>query len=156
MKIAVVSDTHGSEINILEFINKIGRIDMIIHLGDCVDDVRFIRRHYNGKIISVRGNCEDIAREPLVINEVIENIRFIICHGHSFGVKKSIMGYLYKALENEAKIALFGHTHIEAIEDIEGVLLINPGSLSRSLGKGNSYCVIEIDGSEIHSNIVYL
>lgn len=156
LRIAVVSDTHEYEIQIMKFLDKVQDCDYILHLGDCVKDVEIIRRHFKGKVINVRGNCDLGNVAPLLINEEIDGHRILMSHGHQFSVKSNVMSYLYKALESQAKIALFGHTHIEGIEVVEGVHLINPGSLARSKGKGNSYCIIETEKDKIDAKIMYL
>ena len=34
MKVLIVSDTHGQELNLLKAIQKVSPIDLLIHLGD--------------------------------------------------------------------------------------------------------------------------
>ena len=38
MKILIVSDTHGRHRNLDEVLEREGKIDMLIHLGDVEDD----------------------------------------------------------------------------------------------------------------------
>ena len=57
-------------------------------------------------------------------------------------------GLLNLALEAKRRgcdIALYGHTHVADICEMEGVTLINPGSLRYSMGKGGSYCYLVVN-----------
>ena len=54
---------------------------------------------------------------------------------------------------------LFGHTHVPCVEEQEGILFVNPGSLTypRQEGHKSSYAIMEIsDSGEIHVEIEYL
>ena len=49
-----------------------------------------------------------------------------------------------EAKRRDCQIALYGHTHNALISEIEGVTLINPGSLRYSVGKGGGYCYLVV------------
>ena len=50
-------------------------------------------------------------------------------YGHFYHVKMSLEKLHYKALELGANIVCYGHSHCIAVEKINGVLFINPGSI---------------------------
>ena len=55
--------------------------------------------------------------------------------------------------------AFFGHIHVPVLEELDGVLLVNPGSLAfpRQRGRRPSYAVLDTDGKGgMHVEIRYL
>jgi putative phosphoesterase len=152
--IAVVSDTHRRIGAIKKVIKKIQNADVLIHLGDNVDDLHELTERFNGKIVNVKGNCDfcvDVPNDRLI---EIEGKRIFLTHGHRYGVKYDFMRLKYKALEVKADIVLFGHTHVQQIEYDEGILFINPGSPSMSRGAFNSIALIDIDENKVQPRLV--
>ena len=154
MRIGVISDTHR-DINSIERLGeKIRDLDVLIHLGDNVEDVALLKKHYKGKIINVRGNCDFAAGTP---NDLVEEIcgkKFFLTHGHRYGVKENLLRLRYMALETGADIVLYGHTHIGQIDFEEGIWYINPGSVSEPRDGARSYAIININGECIEPNLI--
>lgn len=133
MKIAFIGDTHNSSYAIKLAMNCINNedVDVLIHLGDCTDDIEEISKYYKGKIYAVSGNCDFYSNYP---NEQLLNIdgkSIFITHGNLYGVKYNLTSLAIKAESVGADIALFGHTHVKTREEYNGVLLMNPGSISK-------------------------
>lgn len=156
MLIGVVSDTHRDKAAIRKAANELINADVLIHLGDNDSDVEELGELYKNKIISVRGNCDFMSTTPLELVEELEGVRILITHGHKYDVKHSLLKLKYRAIELEADIALYGHTHISEIDFEEGVWLINPGSAALSRDGHNSVAVIEIIDEEIKPSIKIL
>jgi predicted phosphodiesterase len=55
--------------------------------------------------------------------------RLLAVHGHLQDVKFGYDRLSYYAGDQQATIALFGHTHRPCVEWLGGVLLLNPGAL---------------------------
>ena len=51
------------------------------------------------------------------------------CHGHTLDVHNGLDYLVATAKKNNCKIALYGHTHLYKTELIDGVFVMNPGSL---------------------------
>ena len=154
MRIGVVSDTHRNKSSIEQLGGKIGGLDMLIHLGDNVEDISIIKKYYKGKIISVKGNCDFFNSVP---NDMLEEIcgkKVFITHGHKYSVKDNLSKLRYKALEIGATIVLYGHTHIGQIDFQEGIWYINPGSVSLPRDGGRSFAIINIDEEAIEPSLV--
>lgn len=154
MRIGVISDTHRCISSIEQLGGKISGLDVLIHLGDNVEDISIIEKYYKGKIINVRGNCDFSANTP---NDRLENIfgkRIFLTHGHRYAVKENLFKLRYKALEAEADIVLYGHTHIAQIDFEEGIWYINPGSISEPRDGGRSFAVINVSEDCIEPNII--
>ena len=83
----------------------------------------------------------------------------MVTHGHNYGVSMDLYGISEEAAARECEIVFFGHTHKPVIEKKNGVLVINPGSLSfpRQEGRRPSYVVMELhEGEEPEVEIRYL
>jgi putative phosphoesterase len=154
LKIGLISDTHGYINYINKAMEKLNNTDMIIHLGDNVKDVKYIKLKYKNKIINVKGNCDitcTVASEKI---EIIENKRFLITHGHKYNVKRDLLNLKYKAVECRADIVLFGHTHVADITYENGIWFINPGSASLPRNRINTVAVLELNDNKINSYII--
>src|SRR5659263_307561 len=149
MRIGVISDTHRNASKIELLGDKIKALDVLIHLGDNVDDISIIEKYYKGRIINVKGNCDFSTSTPYDRLEDICGKRIFITHGHKYSVKQGLLKLRYKALETGADIVLYGHTHIGKIDFEEGVWYINPGSASEPRDGYPSFAIIDIKGEAI-------
>lgn len=154
MRIGVVSDTHRNVSSIELLGEQIKAVDVVIHLGDNVDDISIIEKHYKGKIINVKGNCDFSSKTP---NDRVEDVggkKIFLTHGHKYSVKENLYKLRYMALETEAHIVLYGHTHIAKIDFEEGIWYINPGSASEPRDGERSFAIINIDGDVIDPTLI--
>lgn len=154
MQIGVISDTHRCISSIEQLGGKLKGLDVLIHLGDNVDDISIIEKYYKGKIINVKGNCDFSTNTP---NDRLEEIcgkKVFLTHGHRYGVKENLFNLRYKAIETEADIVLYGHTHIGKIDFEEGIWYINPGSASLPKDGARSFAIISINQECIEPNLI--
>ena len=149
MKIGVISDTHRYVGDATSLINSLGNVDLIVHLGDNIEDVEILSSVYKGKIINVRGNCDFSKKVPSELIEEIGGRRFFVTHGNRYDVKYDLSKLRYRALELEANIVLFGHTHVSQIEYIDGIWFINPGSPTLPRNGVRSVAIIGIEEDKI-------
>lgn len=155
VKIFVVSDTHGNIDEFIRFVKPLEKPDLIIHLGDYVEDSLAIEKSLNVKTIKVKGNCDFSQKgieEEIVLD--IEGKRIFATHGHNYDVKMGILNVFYKAKEEKIDLVLYGHTHKPSIVLEEGITFLNPGSPSmpRGLNK-RTFAIIDID-KKINSKII--
>lgn len=138
MKILIVSDTHGDIDNLLKGIKQIEKPDMLLHLGDYVEDGINIGKEMNIPTTIVKGNG-DYTRNDYNYDEIVEigDKRIFMTHGHKYNVNFSLSNLFYKGKENRADYILFGHTHIPIIEKINDITIMNPGSPSSPRGYDN-------------------
>lgn len=148
MKILVISDTHGKIDEALNLIKNMDKPELIIHLGDYVEDGEKIEKETGIKVELVRGNG-DIFNRKYEDDRLLEigGKRIFLTHGHKYRVKYHILNLLYKAEELKADIALFGHTHVPLIVKEDSIMVMNPGSISFPRGYENpkTYGIIDID-----------
>lgn len=143
-KLIILSDSHGNTKGIAELLPLMAENDYVIHLGDGGTDMREARSLYPEKVYTCGGNCDFFSPLPDDGELEVEGLKIYFCHGHKYGVKSDLHALALAAKKRGCDIALYGHTHLARIEEIEGVLLINPGNLRRAVGKGGSYCYLVI------------
>ena len=156
MLIGVISDTHRYKWVIEDAVEKMGEVDMIIHLGDNVQDVEEISKYFKGKIINVKGNCDFSKSVPAEIIEMIEGKKFLITHGHRYDVKNSMTRLKLKALEVSADVVLFGHSHVSGIAYEDGIWFVNPGSPAVPRNSFFSVALIKLEDGEVKASIIEL
>lgn len=129
MKLLVLSDSHGNVDNMARAVERTCP-DMILHLGDVMPDGAKLHAQFPAiSFEQVPGNCDWGASAPAEKILCIEDKRILMCHGHTFHVKESLLTILYAAQERQADILLFGHTHKIFSETRNGVAMLNPGSI---------------------------
>ena len=122
--ILIISDYHKEENKVLSLI-KSHTPNVILCLGDGESKDEF---YIENNIISVKGNC-DYANLPLVKVFEYDGKRFLMVHGHLHSVYFDVYKLYLLALEQKADYVLYGHTHIQDIEEYEGITFVNPGAL---------------------------
>lgn len=149
MKILVLSDSHGHIQAMLDAVDA-EKPDMILHLGDHDRDCRQLREDYPHIILrAVRGNCDLRAAEPEYDEFVVEKKRVYMTHGHLYSVKTSLDSVMNTAFCRGADILLFGHTHMTCNKEMQGLRIVNPGSI----GYHKSYAVLEIEHGAVNCEI---
>lgn len=154
MKILVVSDTHGNYLAPVKILEETGA-EMLIHLGDEINDALTLELIVDVPVIKIPGNCDHGARDPRERLEEISGRMFFMTHGDLYMVKSGLEKLVKKAGELKASVALFGHTHLPFIQKQEGVLLVNPGTLM-SKSDSRSYALLTVTPSKINAEIIYL
>lgn len=127
--ILVISDTHGAKMKMAAAVRRFPDADMIFHLGDTSRDADYIRKITDKPVYSVRGNCDLSADAETELVLLVEGLRILLVHGHKQSVKSSLLGLGLFAQEQEASVALFGHTHVPTEQFWNEIQLCNPGSL---------------------------
>lgn len=161
MKILIVSDTHRKDENLQRVIAENAPLDMLIHLGDSEGS--------EGKIAGWAGeDCElhmvlgnndffsDLDREKEL---KVGQYRVLLTHGHYYNVSLGVERLEEEARERNIDIAMYGHTHRPFYEVHNGMIILNPGSLSypRQEGRRPSYMLMEIDEEgEAHFTLNFL
>lgn len=156
MKLLVVSDTHGDVGPVLQIFGR-DKVDLILHAGDHFQDGVKLAAMVGIPVVAVTGNCDPPWAGPAEELLAVAGKNIFITHGHFYGVKSGVSSLVERARELKADVVIFGHTHraVEARE--QGILIMNPGSITRPRSTaGPSYGLIEINGPNISSEIIYL
>jgi uncharacterized protein len=154
MKILVVSDTHGNYLAPLECMID-PNIEMIIHLGDHISDATELESLLEIPIVKVPGNCDNSALEPREITLSLKDRIFFITHGDHYRVKADTGLLVQRAQQKNADVALYGHTHYPLVSKVEGILLVNPGTLMTGSAM-KSAAIITIKGGNVSTEIIYI
>lgn len=149
MKILIVSDTHGRHGNLDEVLEREGKIDMLLHLGDVEDDEHYIEAIAEYPVHMLSGNNDFFSYLPGEKEIKIGKYKVFMTHGHGYYVSVNTKRLREAAKARGVDIVMFGHTHKPYI-DVEGDLkVVNPGSLSypRQEGRQASYVIMEINAN---------
>lgn len=156
VEIFVVSDTHGRIEDFINYSKKLDKPDLIIHLGDYVEDGFEIKERMGIETIIVKGNCDFLINGNINEEEILtlNEKRIFITHGHRYNVKMDILDLFYRAKEEMADLVLFGHTHAPLISEEGGILFMNPGSPSLPRGLiDKSFGFLDIE-EQINTKII--
>ena len=175
MKFLIASDLHGSYAwteKLLKVFND-GKFDMLVLLGDLYyhgprnpfpDDYNPMKvsealNKIKDKLFVLKGNCD------AEVDEMISDFKFnqtlsmniagktvFFSHGHNFN-KENFP-------EGKFDVMFYGHFHKNFIEEIDGKVVVNPGSIALPKdGTTNSYAtlndeeiaIFDFDGNKINS-----
>lgn len=130
MKILVFSDSHGSNLLMMDMIEK-KQPDAVFHLGDLTSDAREIACVFPKiKLCNVRGNNDWDDGAPWGTAVRFGGVPFYLCHGHREHARQGIELVAQAALNAGCRVALYGHTHKPFSGSFLGVQVFNPGSIS--------------------------
>ncbi|MCG8533031.1 MAG: phosphodiesterase [Desulfovibrionales bacterium] len=151
MKLLLLSDIHGCPIGLEQALALAdqSQVDRILILGDLLnhgprnpvlDDydpqkVADILNANAGRITCVRGNCDSEVDQMLISVPVlgeyalvlVDGRQMFITHGHIHGPDKL-------PILSRGDLFCSGHTHIPMIEEKDGTILFNPGSVTLPKG----------------------
>jgi putative phosphoesterase len=152
MKCLCFSDSHGSPHNIRLALSKHPDAEVIFFLGDGLRDLEDFVLDRSRAFFAVQGNCDYHALLGESFVKKTDSItlmgkRIFFTHGDLYGVKYGLDGVKKLAIDYNADVVLFGHTH-QPLEkyvptDEGGFYLFNPGSIGGGYG-GASYGIINI------------
>lgn len=134
MKIAVISDSHYEASSINEVKKYLNDVDIIFHCGDGAPDTKLLEGDFNGEIYAVKGNCDISNEYPSERIVEVMGIKIFITHGNMYNVKNEYNTIFYKGKEVGADIVLFGHSHKALINKYDGLIIMNPGSVTFPYG----------------------
>ena len=148
-KILVVSDNHGKLDNVYTLLEENPDIAYFIHLGDSEGNEEMIRKHLpkgcEGHF--VQGNNDFFACLPKEAELKLGKEKLFLTHGHLYGVGFDLNRLADEARDKKCSMALFGHTHRPFSRVVNGVLCLNPGSISfpRQDNRIPSYAMLFLD-----------
>lgn len=156
MKILVISDTHGKLNKVRDIFPKLKNIDLIAHAGDHYQDAEKLSKEFGIPFVAVKGNCDGSYSDNDFEIISTEYGKLLLTHGHMQNVNSHLSTLMYKALENDCKAAIFGHTHRALTDEAGGIRLINPGSLTKPRdGSDGSYAIVRTSPDSLDASIVY-
>ena len=147
MKVLIDSDTHRRDDNFYKVLAMEKPIDLLIHAGDSEGTEDEMERAAGVPMRGVAGNNDFFSLCPSEDAFMLGPHFTFLTHGHRFYISTSEETLLEEAKAIQARIVIFGHTHRPVAREEDGVLLLNPGSLTypRQIGRKPSYIILNVD-----------
>lgn len=159
MRILIVSDTHKRNENFLEAVRREKPLDLIIHCGDVEGSEYLVSEAGDCPAYIVMGNNDFFSSLPREVVCDIGNYRVWVTHGHNYYVSMGNETIKKVAKQREMDIVMYGHSHKPVVDESDGVIAVNPGSLSypRQYDRRPSYILMELDREgKAHFDIRYI
>lgn len=151
----VLSDSHG-DLSSAHKILQTEKFDMILHLGDCIEDMKELKNCYDIPIEGVIGNVDYITDGEDKKFLTIEGHKILMCHGHKYKVNQSIEYLVTFGKNRGVDIILFGHTHTPVIMKTSPAVM-NPGSIVRPRNvEKPSYGILILEKNKIKMEIIFI
>ncbi|MHB1096647.1 MAG: metallophosphoesterase family protein [Gemmatimonadaceae bacterium] len=124
-EIGLISDTHG--LLRPEVHDALAGVSLILHAGDVCSETILDELALIAPVQAVFGNCDPpwergLAQERIV---TVEGVRIHVSHGHEVG--RPTAARLIAAYPG-FDVIVYGHTHVQKVERVGGVLVVNPGA----------------------------
>lgn len=125
IEIGLISDTHG--LLRAEVHDALAGVSLILHAGDVCSATILDELALIAPVQAVFGNC-DAPWDPGLTQErvvTVEGVRIHVSHGHEVGrptAERLIAAY--PAFD----VIVYGHTHVQKVERVGDVLVVNPGA----------------------------
>lgn len=147
MKICVCSDSHGNWYGLQEMVDR-ENPEMLWFLGDGERDWGQVKLSQQTAFVAVCGNCDFMSMEPPYRKIKLYGKTIYLTHGHLYGAKQGLYGLMNQALQHQADMVLYGHTHHAQLDEREGCLYLCPGSMGH---QEERYAIVTIpeDGGNI-------
>lgn len=161
MKYLFASDIHGSAYYCRKLLDAFReeQAERLVLLGDLLyhgprndlpreyapkEVIALLNEHKN-KIYAVRGNCEAEVDQMVLEFPVMADYCILSVDGRTF---YAIHGHIYNQDNlpplQEGDILIHGHTHVLKAQQMDGYILLNPGSVSiPKEGNPATYAVLE-------------
>lgn len=149
MNVLILSDTHG-QVTAAQRVIRAEKPNYLIHLGDTLRDAQQLEALFPYlPICAVPGNNDWFCDHPKEKAISLGNERIFLCHGHTTNVKYGTELQLARTVREGCTVSLFGHTHRPLLREKNGILLLNPGSLTYS----GTYAVLTLGEGERRAEI---
>lgn len=154
MDILVLSDSHGAVAPMVRAV-ELAIPDLILHLGDCWRDGERLRDRFPDiPLEQVPGNCDFLSDAPTEQLLVLGGKRILMCHGHTYRVKTSLLLAGFAAEAQQLDLFLFGHTHRPLVDRRGRTLFLNPGSIGDAVRP--SYATVTIRDGQLDGRTWWL
>lgn len=155
---AVIADTHiprragALPENLLPYLK---RVDLILHAGDLMEPTLLDDLAAYAPVRAVRGNLD-----PPDVG-LTETLRFEfggvrVAMVHDSGPRRGRRSRMKRRFP-DARVVVFGHSHIPWLDDEDGLLLLNPGSpTDRRRQPEHTFALLRAEGGEVTAGILAL
>lgn len=149
LKVLIVSDTHRKDDVFWEVWKKEAPCGMVLCAGDAEgSETDFQSIVSPAEFHYAAGNNDFFTDAPMEEEFRIGPYKCLLTHGHLYRVSMTEELLAGEAASRGCDLAVYGHTHKPVIHRVQGVLVMNPGSLGypRQPGRKPTYIVMTIGG----------
>ncbi len=177
MKLMIASDIHGSFAYCKQLKAAFDKEqpDKLLLLGDILyhgprnslpleyspQEVAALLNEIKDSLLSVRGNCEAEVDQMMLDFPTLAGYAVLFWQGRTI---YATHGHLPNPPLKKGDILLFGHTHIPLCEERDGILCLNPGSVSIPKEKSHHGYMIfdetsaywkDLDGTVVQKELIF-
>lgn len=158
MLIGVISDTHiperASKIPEKVF-NVFKDVDMILHAGDLVSFDVLDKLQKIAPTKCTQGNIDRAygVKIPKSVTLEVDGIKIGLNHGEVYP-RGDTLQLKYIAMEIGVEVLITGHTHWPFIKEVDGIILLNPGSPTVPRLSDPSVMLLKIENKKMDAEIV--
>ena len=148
MRIGVISDTHG--LLRPEAIETLRGVEQIVHAGDVGDPAILDALRAIAPLTAVRGNVDGDLAALLPKTAILRagDLAIYVHHGNDRRNMEPPPG---------TDVVISGHTHAPRVEEVDGILYLNPGSAGpRRFHLPVTVAILTVDGGRANAEIVQL
>jgi putative phosphoesterase len=153
LKIGVISDTHGYLDPRVEKI--FAGVNHILHAGDIGFASIILELQFIAPVTAVLGNTDGDPGFRLTEVIALAEKKFLVHHivdpwARSETLDKSIV-------KEQPDVVVFGHTHKQLAETVDGILYFNPGYAGKPrFGADRSVAILHLDEKSIRPEFIKL
>ncbi len=162
MRLGVISDTHGNEVNTRRAIVLLDslEVDVVLHCGDigttqvasllgnCRWQTHFVlgNTDYDGRSLAAAIRSAGMEFHDQFANLKFDGVRVALLHSHD------ATKFAQVTTNGDYKLVCYGHTHTKKIERVGETLVLNPGALHRA----NPHSLAIVDLPTLEATIIDL
>lgn len=156
MMLGVLSDTHGTLHTRLLQVFREAEVECILHAGDVGDAQVLDQLQAVAPTLAVRGNVDitgAMAQLPQEVRVTMKGVDIYMTH---VGGKPEV--WLPCLPVPRPAVAICGHSHIALLQELDGVLFLNPGAAGTRprFGGTLSAALLRVEAGEAKAEIVTL
>lgn len=158
MLVAVIADTHiPRRAKALPdgLLPHLERADRILHAGDLMDPALLEELAAFAPVRAVRGNLDPAEADlPETLELELDGVKVAMIH--DAGPRKGRRARMRRRFP-DARVIVFGHSHIPWLEDEDGLLLLNPGSpTDKRRQPEHTFALLRTDDGRVRAGILNL
>jgi uncharacterized protein len=131
------------------------RADLVLHAGDLMDPALLDELAACAPVEAVRGNLDSPeAGLPETLELEFGGVRVAMIHDS--GPRRGRRARVRRRFP-DARVVVFGHSHIPFLEDEDGLMLLNPGSpTDRRRQPHHTFALLHAEEGEVRAEILPL
>ena len=129
--------------------------DLILHAGDLLEASVLDELALYAPVRAVKGNVDGPDVElPATLEFEFGGVPVAMIHDS--GPKRGRRGRMRRRFP-EARVVVFGHSHVPFLEDEDGLLLLNPGSpTDKRRQPEHTFALLRAEGGEVRAEVLTL